>query len=304
MSEAVDTVRPVLSIEHDGLVELFRQHGEFAAMLLRDDLAIDLPAYERARVESPDLNEPTPLERRADAIVAFIDAAGDPTFAVVVEVQLRYDDDKRLSWPYYMAKLRVRLRCPVMLLVVCTDADTARWCATGIDMGHPGWVLRPLVHGPQQVPVVTDADQAVEAPELAVLSAMTHGSHPEYVKILDTLQAALAATDRDRAVQYAEIVSAVLPQAARRHWEELMSTQTFPFQSDYARRLRAEGRAEGEAKGEAKGEAAALLEVLDARGFDVPEDVRARVTACSDVLQLKTWIRRAVTVRTIDELFQ
>jgi fructose-specific component phosphotransferase system IIB-like protein len=37
-------------------------------------------------------------------------------------------------------------------------------------------VIRPIVIGPNGVPVVTDVDRAVREPELAVLSAMAHGN--------------------------------------------------------------------------------------------------------------------------------
>jgi hypothetical protein len=57
------------------------------------------------------------------------------------------------------------------------------------------------------------------------------------------------------------------------------------------------------ADGEAKGEAAGLLEVLAARGIDVPEEVRARITECTDLDQLRQWIRRAATANRVDELF-
>jgi hypothetical protein len=50
-------------------------------------------------------------------------------------------------------------------------------------------------------------------------------------------------------------------------------------------------------------EANALLEVLDVRGLEVPEDVRARIAACTDIGQLKLWIRRAATAHSIDEVF-
>lgn len=280
------------SIQHEAYVEMFRQHPGLAARVLRDQLGVRLPAYRQVRSESPDLHDTTPTERRADAIVALTDETGAPKLGVVVEVQLKPAGEKRRRWPFYLAKLWMRLDCPVMLLVVCADAATARWCATGIEMGHPGWVLRPLVYGPDQVPVVTDVRQVTGVPELAMLSAMAHSSHPEYAKILDTLQVALASAEQDRAMQYAEIMFAVLPQAARSYWEELMSTGTFAFQSDYARRLRAEA------------EATAVLEVLDARGFQVPADIRARVTGCSDLDQLVRWVRRAAVIRTIDELFE
>lgn len=105
-----------------------------------------------------------------------------------------------------------------------------------------------------------------------------------------------------------------------------MTEDTFQVQSDYARRLRAEGEAKGFATseekswakgwakgwstGEAKGWATGLAEgwadavlvVLDTRGFHVPDDVRDRVTACSDLDQLKIWVRRAATGRTVDEV--
>lgn len=157
-------------------------------------------------------------------------------------------------------------------------------------------MLCPLVLGPDRVPVVTDLEQVREAPELAVLSAAAWSTHPDHRKILYTLAVALSTADREKAVRYSEIVLAVLPAAARSYWEELMTAQIFEFQSDYARRLKAEGRAEGEAS--------AVLEVLEARGFDVPDEVRDRVMACSDLDQLKVWVRRAAVIPTIDELFE
>jgi hypothetical protein len=299
------------SIQHEALVEMFRQHPGLAALVLRDQLGVRLPAYQQVRPEPADLNDTTPTERRADAIVTLLDGTGAPALGVVVEIQLRPAEEKRRRWPFYLAKLWMRLGCPVMLLVVCADVATARWCATGIEMGHPGLVLRPLVYGPDQVPVVTDVGQVAGVPELAMLSAMAHGHRPEYVKILDTLQLALAATEQDRAIQYSEIMLAVLPEAARGYWEELMSTGTFAFQSAYARRLRAEAKAEGRAEGWAEGkaegraeaEARAVLEVLDARGFQVPTDARTRITSCSDLDQLVRWVRRAAVIQTLDDLF-
>jgi hypothetical protein len=289
-------------MRHEALVEMFRQHPEFAAMLLHDEFGVDLPAYRRASLPSADLTEAAPTELRPDAIVTFA-ADGDPdkpVLAVVVEVQLGRDLDKHWSWPLYLAKLRARMHCPVVLLVLTVDSTTARWCSGGIELGHPGWVLRPLVYGPERVPVVTDPAQVAGVPELALLSAMVHGDGPDGVKIVDALVASFATTDRDRAILYSELAFEVLPKKLRGLWEERMSTHTFTFQSDYARRLKAEGRAEGRAEGEAT----AVLDVLDTRGFDVSEEVRARITSCSDLDQLKTWLRRAVTVGTIDELFE
>jgi hypothetical protein len=289
------------SIEHEGVVEVIRQLPEMAPRFLRDQFDVELPPYKQVRLEPADLNDLTPTEYRADAVVTLRDADEDtPVLGIVVEVQLSRDGDKWWSWPAYLVTLRARLRCPAMLLVICPDSAEARKCATPIELGHPGFVLRPLVLGPDRLPVVTDLDQVRGAPELAVLSAMALADHPDHLKILDTLAAALATTDQDRAIRYAEIVLAVLPEPARPAWEALMTAQTFEFQSAYARRLRAEGRAEGRVEGEAR----LVLAVLEARGISVPEDIRARIMGCSDPDLLEAWGRRAAVIRTIDELFE
>ena len=74
-----------------------------------------------------------------------------------------------------------------------------------------------------------------------------------------------------------------------------MRSRTYEYRSDFARGYFSQG--------EAKGEADALLAVLDVRGIGVPEEVRARVVGCTDIGQLRTWVRRAVTAESIDEVF-
>jgi len=189
----------------------------------------------------------------------------------VVEAQLSWDGTKRWSWPVYLATLRARLRCPAVLLVVCADAKMATWCAAPIDLGHPGWTLSPLVLGPDRVPVVTDLDEARRAPELAVLSAMAHGNHPDRFKVLDALFSGFGTLDKARVTLYSDVVWDALPEAARHYLEALMTSRTYEYQSPFVLRYvlqgRAEGRAEAKAEG-ATGGAKALLSVLDARGID------------------------------------
>jgi hypothetical protein len=69
-------------------------------------------------------------------------------------------------------------------------------------------------------------------------------------------------------------------------------------------RSRAEGEAEGKARGKAEGEARAVLTVLDARGVHVPDAVRDQVLACTDLGQLDTWLRRATTASTADDVIR
>lgn len=259
---------------------------------------MEVPDYRLARLESGDLTDVNPTEYRADAVVV-LGPAEKAELAVVVEVQLGRDAGKRWSWPVYLATLRARLRCPVVLLVVCADRATAAWCATPVELGHPGWVLAPLVLDPDRVPIVTDVEQAIGSPELVVLSAVAHATHPDRDKIFDAMLTALQSADAAHTSLYHDFVLAALPAAARRHLEVLMTTGTYEYQSDFVRKYIFQGRAEGRAEGEAK----AVLAVLKSRGIEVPEKARKRISGCTDLDQLGGWLDRVATVKSVDELF-
>jgi hypothetical protein len=91
------------------------------------------------------------------------------------------------------------------------------------------------------------------------------------------------------------VVLEALPAAARECLEALMTTATYEYRSDFARRYFAQG--------EARGEARAVLAVLDARGVEVPDEARERIAGCADLDQLDTWARRAATANKVNELF-
>jgi hypothetical protein len=88
----------------------------------------------------------------------------EPILAIVVEVQLKEDRRKRKTWPDYLTGLHSRYDCPAILLVVCPARGTAVWAAEPIAIGHPGFILRPLVLGPDLMPVITDVAEAVAVP--------------------------------------------------------------------------------------------------------------------------------------------
>jgi hypothetical protein len=207
------------------------------------------------------------------------------------------------SWLVYLATLHARLDCPVILLVVCPDRTVATWCAAPIVFGHPGLVLTPLVLGPDRVPEVSDSEVARLNPELAVLSAIAHGTNHDPGKVFEAMLAGLSVIHPDRADLYYDVVSTVLPKAARDLMESLMSITTRRPQSDNFRRLFDRGAAQGEARGEARAERRAVLAVLEARGLAVTDDVRERITTCTDIEQLDAWVRRAATATTVDDLF-
>ncbi len=82
-----------------------------------------------------------------------------------------------------------------LLLVVAPDASVARWCAQPIELGHPGFMLQPLVAGPNAIPVLTDEQAARRDPELAVLSAMAHGQTEVGQAIAQTVMAAVVGVE-------------------------------------------------------------------------------------------------------------
>ena len=76
------------SLDHELLIELFRNQPELAAqLLLRDALHLELPAYTEARLASSDLTELVPTEFRADAVVLLID--GKPVLGVSSKLSSR-----------------------------------------------------------------------------------------------------------------------------------------------------------------------------------------------------------------------
>ncbi|MBI2392024.1 MAG: hypothetical protein HYV09_20700 [Deltaproteobacteria bacterium] len=276
---------------------LFRNRPALVVELLRDAFAFRLPAHARVTLEPEKLR--APIDLAADAVVAL---EGDrKVFAVIVEVQLGRDADKRRSWPCYVANLRHQLSCPTMLVVVTVDDAIARWCREPIELGHPGFTLRPVVIGRDAIPRVTDEAVALADLELAVLSSIVHGPSDERLEVLAPTTRALESlpVDDARTGIYTDLILQALKGAPKRVLEALMKTGKYEYGSDFALHYIGVGRAEGEAKGEAQ----ALLRVLARRGFAVDRATEQRVLSCADLELLGRWIDRAVTARTLEEVF-
>jgi hypothetical protein len=64
-----------------------------------------------------------------------------------------------------------------------------------------------------------------------------------------------------------------------------------------------ENYTKGQAEGEAKGEADAVLLVLKTRGLTLTDAQRTRIAGCTDLSLLRTWVTRAVTTTSVDDLF-
>jgi len=76
-----------------------------------------------------------------------------------------------------------------------------------------------------------------------------------------------------------------------------------PLMQEFRAEARAEALAEALAEAQAKSRAESILTVLEARGVDVPQAVRERITGCDDLEILHRWLRRAATASSADEIF-
>jgi hypothetical protein len=282
------------SWDHEGMVELFRSDPRLAAELLQGTLGVELPAFAEARVESGALTQLNPAELRADLVVSLAD--GDhAVLGIIVEIQREEDPDKLFSWPAYVGSLRHRLRAPVCLLVVTQSERIANWASRPIWLG-PGASVQPFVLRPSVVPVVDDLEQARQAPELAVLSAMAHGAGNVATAVAVAVAGSTVALElgRDRFLLHFGLIFRALSEAARK-----------AFQMDpQGVRLFDESQRESFDRGRAAEKAADVLAVLDARSLPVTNSQRERILGTKDLETLSLWLRKAVTVTTVDALFE
>lgn len=141
------------------------------------------------------------------------------------------------------------------------------------------------------------------------MAVMVHGHERP---VVEAFMAGLELVKPEHAPQYYEYAYGMAASAARRILEEIVASSTWPVYSPFAREHygrgkddgRAEGLAEGLAEGRVEAEANAVLKVLAVRGIEVPEDARARISACTDTRQLDTWLDRAVAATSITDLFE
>jgi hypothetical protein len=70
-----------------------------------------------------------------------------------------------------------------------------------------------------------------------------------------------------------------------------------------AEKLEARGAAKGREEGRAERAAAAVLTVLEARSKTVTPEQRGKIESCKDLGLLDRWLRKAVTLEDVSELF-
>ena len=280
---------------HELILLLFRNRTGSAADLLRE-LDVEVPEYDEICVESSDLSNLRPAEYRAD-LVLFLTRGSRKMLGVIVEVQLRRDEDKPYTWPAYLANLRARHRCPVCLLVVTIDDNIARWAGRAIEVG-PGTQCIPWVVGPSNVPAITELQNARENVELAVLSAIEYGQGTDInlaARIASAAIVASAALDAESSRMYLDLILMSVSQNTPEMIEATMNSLGYEYQSDFARRYVAQGRTEGRVE--------VVLQQLALRFGPLTEAIEAQLRGAQGA-QLDVIVERVLTAQTLEEVLE
>jgi len=306
------------SLEHNAIVEMFRENPELAPHFLALLFQLDVPPHVSAAVVESSLDQLIPVEFRADLVIELRDASGTLVLAIVLEVQRDEDVDKEYSWPVYVSVVRAKKRCPAVVLVIAPDAAVAKWAARPIDLGLGLASVRPVVLGPASVPEVTDSAVAEQETELAVLSAVAHGNGENGLAVVQAALVALGRLDREHAAVYFQIIWNALREPMQQALEELVMERqtegkaTFPpfAQQIFERGLREgelkglrEGKLDGLREGELKGLRDALARLVARAGIPLTEDDRARIQDCAEASTLDRWIENVLGAKTAADVF-
>ena len=307
------------TLEHDGVVRLFRDNPSLAPRVIEDIFRMPLPAHATIRVADCALDQMLPIEFRADLVLEVLNDEGACVLAIVLESQREITARKKYSWPVYVTVSRAERECEAVILVVAVDAEVAAWAAKPIDVGFGLCKVETLVLGPSTLPQITDERTARENMELAVLSGMAHGNGTNGEEVLRAAVRAIVTLDAEHGAVYFQIIWNVLREPMQRALERLaMENQHVDggqkewdlvriFRSAGFHDGEAKGFHDGEAKGELKGELKArranLLRGAKRRGLVLTEEQQQRILACDDHAMLERWFDNVFDAKTADELF-
>lgn len=284
---------------HDSVKAIFTKNPELAVELATSLNGTPLPAGTPAHPESPAFNDRPSDDFYADAVIV-VGPKQDPVRGIIVEAQKRTYSDKPPQWARYAAQLWTFLKCPVDVLVICPDAKSAFYYARPVPTSLPGYIHLPVVVPPSTIPVITDPDEAATSPAMAALSVAYHGTDPA---VPEAIARGFRKLQSDVAAKYHEHAYNISPLAVQRILEQLMNSDTWPVYSPFAKEHYSHGKKEGKKEGRIAEGSEAILIVFEARNLDVSEAERDRITSCTNLRQLKNWIKRAVTVEKAADLF-
>ena len=308
------------TLEHDGIVSLFRDNPFLALQVLRTIFDVHLSAQVSVRVADSSLGQLIPIEFRADLVLEVLDAQNAVIWAIVLESQREIKARKKYSWPVYATVSRSERECPVILMVVAVDDDVAEWAAQRIDLGAGRGYIEPVVLGPRTIPQITDVNRARDNVELALLSGMAHGNGTNALQILNATLGGIKTLDQERALVYYELLWRVLREPIRAALRRIAmepekAAFEFTFLKEFNPQLYQQGKTEGfrdgetkglrdgETKGELKATRRKVLQLATRMGLVLTDEHQQRLDACEDQQTLDRWFENVLDAKTTDEIF-
>ncbi|MFE4493475.1 hypothetical protein ACFRKD_13595 [Streptomyces niveus] len=287
----------MVSSPHEAMHRIFQEYpGLFSRV--SEVLGVAFSPPTSVAVLPTDLTESRPVERRVDTLMR-LDTEHEEPLLLAVESQGKKDPDKPASWTYYLSYLYAKYKTPPVLLVVCQDRATAEWAARPVHIGPKQWAsltLRPLVAGPHNMPLITNAADARKDLALATLSAITHADDPDIGAILKSLSAALREAPESLAGPLVELTAQGLgKRPAAEQWRNLVAVDLSFYTSPLSEEIRDEGRAAGRAED--------ILLALQQRDVPVSDEARERITTCTDLDVLREWFLRSLTASSAEDVF-
>lgn len=131
---------------HDTARSLLTQNPGIAGRILHDLMKVDLPPVIQYTLLTPVCGDED--DSAGPALPEMIILAGppnQPVRAIIVEFLRGRDDDVRRRWPVYRAAVWLTHRCPVDLLVFCSDELTAYWADRPVSTSLDDYVCCPTV---------------------------------------------------------------------------------------------------------------------------------------------------------------
>lgn len=286
---------------HEGPLRLFQDDPEAPSLIIKDTLGISIGNHVRARPDSEALTERHPVELNCDGVTIYEDENGKPVHAIITEVQRSPDDRKYYTWPAYVSNLFARCECKVTLVVIATNQATAKWANSLVSiLGHPGMIFEPLVLGPSDLPLILKEDGQPSFETRSMLAMIVNQEHRDFKQAAFTYMTRIAKLPIDQMQRYTVNALSYLDGGALTIMEALMKDKRiFPYGSPLLERT----QREAEARGEVKKSRTILMKLLQTRGLSVTADVRKRIDSCTDAVLLDTWLERAFTANSLDDVF-
>nr|WP_255216114.1 hypothetical protein [Pseudenhygromyxa sp. WMMC2535] len=292
---------------HQGVARILIDEPDLGFRILREVFGVELPDLRALRDRHAVIDRFTPCfgdahELRPDGILSG-DHPSDPHggVGIVIEAQRRPDRQKGARLWVYWALVAEQLGYVTALLVVALSAEVSRW-AKGLGEHRLSPHEALLVLDQENMPVVTEIEEP-ERPGWAVLSALVHAAHGNLEPFAVAFEAALRLEDERRG-RYASYLLAAVDEDAREVILGAMKMQTNEI-SDIERRSVAfhDGLREGLSKGKAEVLQQLVLTIFELRGLDVADEVHARISSCSSLVQLERWRDRAKSVDEAASIF-